>query len=296
MELSCRHCDQNKSKPESRTDIVRFGFFARKSDGKSLQRYRCQSCRKTFSVASSSPCLHQNKRQINGQAFEYFVSGVSQRRSARLLRVNRKTVVRKLVFMAKFANEFIKECNRNLPKATSVEFDDLETMEHSKCKPLAVSMMVETKTRRILGYRVARMPAKGLLAAIARKKYGYRKDERPQARASLFRELQEFIEVGATIKSDMHPSYVRDVQKYFPKSEHKVFKGRKGCVVGQGELKSGGFDPIFSLNHTFAMLRANINRLFRRTWNTTKDPAKLAAHIALYVLYHNLILIQNPSR
>ena len=198
--------------------------------------------------------------------------------------------------MAKFANEFIKECNRNLPKATSVEFDDLETMEHSKCKPLAVSMMVETKTRRILGYRVARMPAKGLLAAIARKKYGYRKDERPQARAALFLELQEFIEVGATIKSDMHPSYVRDVQKYFPKSEHKVFKGRKGCVVGQGELKSGGFDPIFSLNHTFAMLRANINRLFRRTWNTTKDPAKLAAHIALYVLYHNLILIQNPSR
>jgi len=61
----------------------------------------------------------------------------------------------------------------------------------------------------------------------------------------------------------------------------------RGCVAGQGELKKIGFDPLFSLNHTYAMMRANINRLFRRTWNTTKDPRKLRDHIDLYVWYHN---------
>jgi hypothetical protein len=47
-------------------------------------------------------------------------------------------------------------------------------------------MAVEFKTRRILSYRVSRMPAKGLLAKMARKKYGFRKDERPKARRELF--------------------------------------------------------------------------------------------------------------
>jgi hypothetical protein len=57
--------------------------------------------------------------------------------------------------------------------------------------------------------------------------------------------------------------------------------------VGQGELKSGGFDPLFSFNHTAAMLRANINRLVRKTWCTTKRIDRLEAHIALYVQFHN---------
>lgn len=57
-------------------------------------------------------------------------------------------------------------------------------------------------------------------------------------------------------------------------------------------MKKVRFDPLFSLNHTCAMLRANINRLFRRTWCTTKVPENLGAHIAMYAYYHNLILLE----
>ena len=61
--------------------------------------------------------------------------------------------------------------------------------------------------------------------------------------------------------------------------------------MGQGELKKIGFDPLFDLNHTAAMIRANINRLFRRTWCTTKRADRLEAHLELYVQYHNRELI-----
>jgi len=37
---------------------------------------------------------------------------------------------------------------------------------------------------------------------------------------------------------------------------HRTVKGRRGSIAGQGELKKIGFDPLFSLNHTCAMLRA----------------------------------------
>ena len=67
--------------------------------------------------------------------------------------------------------------------------------------------------------------------------------------------------------------------------------GEKGCVAGQGELKKVGKDPLFHINHTLAMLRANINRLFRRTWCTTKDPERLKDHLAIYTWVHNNKLI-----
>ena len=30
-------------------------------------------------------------------------------------------------------------------------------------------------------------------------------------------------------------------------------KGRRGCVIGQGELKRGGYDPLFALNLNYAL-------------------------------------------
>jgi hypothetical protein len=134
------------------------------------------------------------------------------------------------------------------------------------------------------------MPAKGPLAGISRKKYGFREDQRAEAANSLFAEVTALIRRDATITSDQNPKYPLWLKPHFPKAKHIAVKGRRGCVVGQGELKSGGFDPLFSFNHTAAMLRANINRLVRRTWCTTKRIDRLEAHIALYVQYHNSVL------
>jgi hypothetical protein len=265
--------------------IVAIGYFTRKSDRSRQQRYQCKNCRKCFSDATFELCYWQKKRSINPEIFKSLVSGVSQRRlSLLLLGVDRKTIVRKFLFLGGIALELFLEQTKQYPPCGEIEFDDLETFEHSKLKPLSVVMAVESKNRRILGFRVARMSAKGLIAAKSRKKYGKRIDERAWKRSSLFNDLQTLVTECAIIKSDENPHYLNTVKTYFPKAHHKKFEGRTGCVVGQGELKSGGFDPLFSLNHSFAMLRANINRLFRRTWNTTKKPERLGlpqAHRAL---------------
>ena len=38
------------------------------------------------------------------------------------------------------------------------------------------------------------------------------------------------------------------------------------------------------------MVRANINRMLRRTWATTKRRERLEAHLALYMQFHNEVL------
>lgn len=292
MSIHCPNCSSSNPSSQNRNLIIRSGFFVRKSDQSKQQRFKCLACNKSFSQARFDFCYRQRKRSLNPKLFQLLVSGVSQRRAALLLKTNRKTIVRRFLFLGRMARYGLELTKPNEALVTEFEFDDLETFEHSKLKPLSVVMAVETSSRRILGFRVARMAAKGLLVKRALKKYGPRKDYRKKARRDLFKEIKSEVRTGATIKSDMNPHYEKDVREFFPDCEYETFKGRRGCVVGQGELKAGGFDPLFTLNHTFAMFRANVNRLFRRTWNTTKIPERLSVHIGLYVLYHNLYLIR----
>jgi hypothetical protein len=227
---------------------------------------------------------------MNQSLFEHLSSGVSQRRCAYLLRLNRKTIKRKFLFLGIHALIRLRQFNQAFPKASVLEFDDLETFEHSKCKPLSVTLAVESKTRRILGFSVSVMPAKGRLVHRSLKKYGPRPDERPRGRKLLLASLRGLAEEDALIKSDENPHYPKDVQQFFPQAQHLSYLGKRGALTGQGELKKTVFDPLFSLNHTCAKLRADINRLIRKTWCTTKKAQRLRYHLAIYSVYHNTSL------
>lgn len=294
MKRQCPFCSSRFHAGDGLRTVYRLGRFYRKSDGQWISRLWCARCQKSFSSATLSRRRGQKKRHLNEKIRRLLCAGVSQREAARVLRINRKTIVRKFRFVAQSAQGELLAWNSRFPVSQEVEFDDLETFEHTKCKPLSVTLMVEYKTRRILGFEVSQMPAKGHLAKISFKKYGPRKDHRPIARQKLFERMKPFIAQTALIRSDSNPHYGPDVKRYFPHSRHVTILGGRSAITGQGELKKLKYDPIFSLNHTCAMLRAHINRLFRKTWCTTKKPAELANHIALYALTHNQRL--HPTR
>ncbi|MBX3041419.1 MAG: IS1 family transposase [Bdellovibrionaceae bacterium] len=287
MQLKCPHCHLQRDSVDASRTIRRCGSYFRRSDGQRLSRFWCFRCAKSFSPATRSRLHGQKKRQLNKKVIDLLTGGVSQREAARILRINPKTVVRKFRFALRSAKQDLSAWNRRFSRSQEVEFDDLETFEHTKCKPLSVTLMVEHSTRRILGFEVSQMPAKGRIAPYARKKYGPRPDHRPMARKRLFTEMREFVLPTAVIRSDSNPHYLKDVKRFFPKATYETVLGGRSAVVGQGELKKLKWDPIFSLNHTCAMLRAHINRLFRKTWCTTKRADQLTGHIALYALEHN---------
>jgi len=213
------------------------------------------------------------------------------RRAAKLHRISRTTVARKLSFLGVTAELEFNRLNALHEPAIEVQFDDLETFEHTKCKPLSVTLAVEKKTRRILSLEVSQMSAKGRLAKQAVKKYGFRKDLRAQGRRRLFKSLLPLVSQEAQFESDQNPYYPKDLKAYFPNAKHVTYLGQRGSIVGQGELKKVRFDPLFSLNHTCAMLRDNIKRLSRKTWCTTKLPRNLHAQLYMYALFHNTQLI-----
>lgn len=222
---------------------------------------------------------------------------MSMRRFALLFDVSRTTVKRKVEFLANQARlsqaDWLK--SQEVP-FYKVEFDDLETFEHTKCKPVTVTLFVESEKSKILGYSVARIGAKGHLAAISRKKYGKRLNESFEKREELFKRMKPFIAQKALIKSDKHPHYLRPLKTHFPDCEHRSFKGVRGSsVTGQGEMKKTSYDPLFRINQSFAMLRDNLKRLSRRTWCTSKNLEALDDQIAIYVDFHNQFLKVSKS-
>jgi hypothetical protein len=272
---------------EARPGVIRDGRFYRKSDGRWISRFSCLICGLDYSNATFHPAYRQKKRHLNTRVENDLKSGVSQRHIARKLNITRKTVGRKLIFLGEEARKKLEAQTKAPWSVTEFEFDELETFEVTKCKPLSVHVAVEAHTRFILGFEIAPMKASGRLAKKANEKYGPRPDLRVDARQKLFKRIQPLIHPNSIIRSDQHPHYPKDVRRFFPKAQHVRVKGRKAAETGQGELKQGGFDPIFSLNHTLAMFRYCIASLIRKTWCTTKKVERLQDRIAIYCAAHN---------
>ena len=293
MTLSCPGCRAHGSA------IVRDGTYFRRCDSRHIPRLKCTQCSKSFSRSTHSKRYRMRRRRLLPLIQPLLCSGLSQRRMAKLLEVSRTTLVRYIKVASEQAVE--RQQRRLLDriakqgKFRDLQFDDLHTLEHTKCKPVAVCVVVDAGDRFILGSSVAPIPANGHLAAVARKKYGYRKDRSVAKRHELFTSLAPYIDDNVTFSTDEHLRYPQVIRAHFPNAVHKQYKSIKGCVTGQGELKKTRFDYLFSINHTLAMLRANINRLVRRTWCTTKKIDRLADHIALYIDFHNENLIKQAE-
>jgi len=282
------------------THVVANGSYFRRGDSRRIRTFKCKSCNKYFSNATFSPNYRQKKRRINAPLFDLLARGLTQQDAAEFLKINRKTVARRLVFFGKQARDqnqrLVDQYQREFEPITEVQFDDLITIEHTKCKPVSLTVAVESESRIIINSTAAQIPASGHLAAISRKKYGKRADLSRKARDELFDELSQCLTAVQTVMSDQHKDYPPLVKRHFPHCEHRCYKGVKGAVSGQGELKKTRFDPLFSINHSLAMLRAKICRLFRRSWNTTKRIDRLMDHVAIYSLFHNRKIVKRKRR
>src|ERR1700722_15068012 len=122
---------------EVRFHVVRAGFFKRKCDSRKVRRFRCRRCRRYFSNSTFSRFFGQKKRHLNMRLWVLLCSGVSQRRSAKLLGLSRTTVATKLCGLGPWAEEILVGHNLTKSKESTFQFDDLETFEHTKCKPLS---------------------------------------------------------------------------------------------------------------------------------------------------------------
>ena len=272
------------------TGIRKAGFYVRSSDRKKVQRFSCDKCSKKWSSQTFSHDYRLRKRWIDQPVFRNLASGVSERRCAQLFDVGRKSISIRVERFGLVCRDNLVASTSSSESAENIQFDEMETFEHTKCKPITIGLAVEANSRKVLSVHCGSIRAKGKLADIAKQKYGVRECQRKGVLTDLFTDLQKNCVATVQAESDMSPHYAKPFYKAFPEGDHIRHKGRKGCVTGQGEMKAGGRDPLFWLNHTAAMFRDNLKRLTRRTWCTTKRIDRLQRLLDIYAWAHNLRL------
>lgn len=278
------HCKRNRSHR-----VKKKGYFSKTTGRKRyIQRYYCFECTRSFSERTSSIFRGERKCHVNQRLFRLLNSSMSQRRAAIELNLHRTTVARKIRRFGMLARQRLAaKRDKEFKNTTTIVFDEMETFEHTRCKPLSITLAVDKSTRKIVLARVSSMPPKGHLAKISFKKYGPRKDRRGPAIDRVLRTAKRFAPHVTTLRSDKCPRYPHAVKKHFPEALHDASKSRRAATVGLGEMKVGGWDPLFSLNHTAAMNRDNLKRLTRKTWCTTKRQSCLQDMVDMYTWFHN---------
>ena len=281
------NCPTNKSQAinfivwdDGKKFYIKKGYYKTKHNHQPVPRYQCKHCKVTFSTHTFRETKNQKKPHINEQAFKLISSGVTLRRAAKILGVAKKTIERKFEFISRLAKEAHEEfLKKEVNKTSYVQFDEMETYEHTKCKPLSISLAVRAKNGDIIDAQVALMRCKGKLAPISRAKYPYwNRDNRNSTTQRVMRSVKKVSKKFITVACDAKRVYPSLVQKIIPNAEVLQFASRKSMIKD---------DPLFRLNHTAAKVRADLSRMRRKTWATTKRLENLQKHLYIYIAWNN---------
>jgi transposase-like protein len=276
------------------THVIRKGFFLRPNGRTKVQRYACKSCRGRFSERTLLPEWRQKKPHKNEMLRKLLMTGVSQRGAAFVLGISRITVARRIPWFARLAREANARHVASLGPREILMFDEMISFEHSNWKQLSLPIVVDEETQSILAVGVARIPCSGPNAQKAYDKYGPRPTQVPAVLRAVLGRVAPLVGPQGYVMTDRSKAYPDALREVFPQRLHVAFPSRKACVVGQGEMKEGGWDPLFMLNHAYAMIRDHLCTLHRATWCTTKRPDRLHDLLDIYAWWHNGTLL--PKR
>lgn len=206
-------------------------------------------------------------------------SGVTLRRSAKLLKCSYNTIRSRLPWLATKARGLHAGALASGVLDTSyILFDEMQSFEHARAKQLtiAITIAVRHKTGQILSIQVGKMTTKGDLAK-AGQALGWGPNESPSCCNAALAQAAIAAKPICTVASDSGGwGYSGDVKKALPQAIHQSYLS-----------KAVGFDPLFKLNHVCAKIRADISRMARKTWSTTKDRARLQDALDVYIAWNN---------
>ena len=212
---------------------------------------------------------------------------MSLRRTAKNLNVSFMTVYKRFLWLSEVAQNKQAQFLNSLHDVQEIYLDEMESIEHTKLKPVTIPLIVD-QNQRILGVSTGVLPAKGLLAEVSVKKYGKRVCESEQKIEQILKELPKNI-TPQIVKSDGKVLYKKMIQKKWKNVLHEAYIRKSDKQIEQPHLKQEKkrYDPMFAINQRCAKLRADVNRLIRRSWSTTKRVENLEKHLFIYCCYNN---------
>jgi transposase-like protein len=288
-------CESPECQASPGFQYQRRGTFTRACDGRQVQRFQCKGCKRTFSTQTFRVDYKLRKPAIDHAVFLFLISKVTQRQTARDLKCDRRAIARRLERFGKHCRYFHAAALHARGQAQPWEgrflLDELETYEHNRrLKPLTVPVLVHKPSHCILHAAVGTLPPRKPLSKANLKKLeaiekieGKRRSESREKVAECFDVLQSLTPGTGivTVNTDEKHTYRALLQQRFgDRLVHERTNSKEPRTY---------WNPLFVVNHTFAMLRDGLSRLVRRNWAASKEREKLEWHLWVYIAWRNYV-------
>ena len=238
----------------------KFGTYLRISDNRRIQRYRCMSCKRTFSTQAFSITYWQKKPRLDAKILTMVVNGMCNRQIARELVIDPVTANRKIERLGRHCLLFLRQMMKEARPADEIVFDGFETFELSQYYPFHHNVAVEKGSDFILFFNDSELRRKGRMtdAQKSRRQELERKHGRPDPKAiekSITELLSELVSGNGPVKvyTDDHPQYRKPIRNYGKIIDHSVTPGRQHRDKNNALWEINLFDRFFrhsSTNHT----------------------------------------------
>ena len=286
--------------PSTECDIAfrfrRSGSYHRKCDGRWIQRFRCLICHRGFSTQTFKANFRYRKPFLHHALVHALCSKVTRRQAARLFGVNKKTVERRHVRMARVARDFhrarLLECAQRGGIDGTFQLDELESFEHHrKLKPVTMAVLIERKSYFVVHARAGQLAARGRRTLQQQKRLNEIQSEEGVRRSASRACVRECFEsLGGLLSSEIPVRLQTDKKRTYPTECRRATHPRALIHRTTDSRKRRDYrNLLFPINHTLAMMRDGMSCLVRRSWGAAKTIKGLQRHTWIWMAYRNYV-------
>ncbi|MBU8870315.1 MAG: hypothetical protein KOO60_05505 [Gemmatimonadales bacterium] len=266
---------------------IKFSTYLRKSDNRRIQRYRCLSCKRTFSTQTFSTTYWQKIRGVDAKIFTKTIGGMANRQIARDLGIDPTTVNHKLERLGRHCLLYFTQIMMKAPPSRKIVFDGFETFELSQFFPFHHNVAVEKDTDLILFFNDSELRRKGRMTDHQKRRRTEleHKFGRPNPRAIeiAVAELLSVVirdEEPVEMFTDDHPQYRIPIRSYGDQIKHFVTSSRDHRDRQNSLWEVNLFD--FVLRHSSANHK-------RETIAWSKRRQSSTDRLAIFVVWRNFM-------
>ena len=268
------------------------GHYRPKCRPHPVPRFRCTSCRRTFSRQTFRMDYRDHRPDLNARLFQLLSSGIGLRQSSRLLRLSLRCTELKFRKIARHLRRLNLNLRQSLTPGASFQLDELESYEGRRnARPLSIPVVIETKSRFIAWAESATIRPRGKMTPSRRlaieedeARFGRRRD---RSRRSVLRTFRRAADLSGRLRevlleTDRKSSYEGLAVRAFGSTRlvHRKTSSRLPRTVA---------NPLFPINHTEAMARDLMGRLRRKSWLASKKRRYLDLGLQVFMAFRNLV-------
>ncbi|MEM6567357.1 MAG: hypothetical protein AAF957_03045 [Planctomycetota bacterium] len=293
-------------RPPDEKFYVRHGTYTARVHTDPVPRFRCRSCRRTFSRQTFRLGYRDKKPHVNARLAQELASGRWFRKLARDLHMTRNNVEKKSRKLFRHARHLNRNLRRRGPlvpecpgpyvtpdRLLDLQFDEYESYETRRnTRPVTIATAIESRSRFVIAMIVApirphgRMTKQRLEAIAADEaRFGPRQHLSSLACSIALRRAADFLPDPVAIRLST------DEKQTYPSIAANAFHGHRQIFhrTTSSRAPRGVGTALYPINHIEGKARIHMGRIQREMPFASKRRNYLSRHLELHIARRNWV-------